>query len=248
MRILTTLIFISSLPFMLFAHTYPRPNHYPSILGHWYRIIVKRGDSLGKIAKRTGVSLHEIYRHNAGLEEKKYIQPGRSVLVPNCYWLPVHIKAGEIVINIATQTMFYAPKDKKNEVNAYPVTVGKAATSTPTGNFYIKRKKENPIWYPPASIKAAYKKRGIELPFAVGPGPRNPLGPYAIYLNKPTYLIHTAPSIRALGGRQSFGCIRMYPNDIISFYHDLPLKTKVRIVDIPLSHEDSFFNHCSKAL
>jgi L,D-transpeptidase ErfK/SrfK len=229
------------------AHTFPLPTHVPSVLGHWYHVRVAKGDNLAKIARREGVSLHEIYRHNERLKSQRFIQPGQSVLVPNCYWLPTTVKKGEMLVNLATQTMYYRDDDTPG-IHVYPVTVGKTGTLTPTGNFYITRKKENPIWYPTPGVRAAYEKRGIKLPFAVPAGRGNPLGKYAIYLNKPTYLIHTAPSIRSLGGRQSAGCIRMYPHDIISFFNEVPAKTPVRIVDIPMTHEDKFMNQCTKSL
>lgn len=229
------------------AEDFALPKHYPTIVGQWHRVTVGKGDSIGKISMRYGVSMHNIRMHNPRLTKVKYIHPGESMIVPACYWVPEEVAPGEIVVNIATHTLFFRPTEGA-KLMVFPVTVGTPENPTPPGEFYIKKKKLNPIWYPPQSIRASYAKKGKSLPFAVEGGRGNPLGKYAMYLNKPTYLIHTASGIKALGGMQSFGCVRMYENDIKKLYPIVPVKTKVRIIDVPNTHEDLMYNHCAKAL
>ncbi len=67
----------------------------------------------------------------------------------------------------------------------------------------------------------------------MGPGPDNPLGPYAIYLRIPTYLIHSTIIPESIGRRASFGCIRMNENDIKQFFPLVTPGTPVAIIDMP---------------
>lgn len=231
-----------------FAAEFSTPESAPKILGGWQEITIGNGDSLGRLSKRYDVSIHNVKLHNPRLLHTKYIHPGEKLVMPSCYWLPQAVKPGEILINLATQTLFFRPQDDSSKLYVYPVTVGKAAHPTPTGEFYIKKKKENPIWYPTVSVRVAYAKRGKSLPFAVEGGDHNPLGAYAMYLNKPTYLIHTAVNIQALGGKQSFGCVRMYKKDIARLYQQVPVKTKVSIVDINYPEQDKLYNICAKSI
>ena len=135
------------------------------------------------------------------------------MLIPSCFYAPVAVTPGQIVVNVATQTLFYRPTTNQSKLWVFPVTVGTEKHPTPIGEFYITKKKENPVWYPPASVRAASAKRGVQLPFGIEGGKGNPLGAYAMYLNKPTYLIHTAAGASKLGGKNSYGCVRMYERD-----------------------------------
>ena len=69
-----------------------------------------------------------------------------------------------------------------------------------------------------------------------------------MYLNKPTYLIHTAVSGQALGGARSFGCIRMYERDIAQLYPQIKLKTPVRIMDEPIPEPSTLQKYCTRNL
>lgn len=249
--ILQKILFSTILLFVIagFSHAqdFLLPKHYPTVVGQWHKVTVSRGDSIGKISLRYGVSMHDIHLHNPRLAKVKYIHPGDTMIVPACYWVPEEVAPGEILVNVATNTLFYRPLDE-NILKVFRVTVGTPDNPTPVGEFYIKKKKLNPTWYPPQSVRASYAKRGVHLPFAVPGGKGNPLGKYALYLNKPTYLIHTAVSVKALGGMQSFGCVRMYEKDIQQLYPIVPVKTEVRIVNIPNVHEDLMYNYCAKNL
>jgi L,D-transpeptidase ErfK/SrfK len=67
----------------------------------------------------------------------------------------------------------------------------------------------------------------------IGPGPDNPLGKYAFYLQWPSYLIHGTNKPAGVGLRSSHGCIRLYPEDIEQFFNMVPLGTQVRVVNQP---------------
>jgi cell division septation protein DedD len=85
----------------------------------------------------------------------------------------------------------------------------------------------------PASIAGDHRKKGDPLPAAVLPGPQNPLGEYALYLSKSSYLIHGTNKPASIGLRATNGCIRLYPEDVKILYENTTVKTPVNIVDQP---------------
>jgi len=101
---------------------------------------------------------------------------------------------------------------------------------TPLGTTKVVRKKAKPTWYPPDSIKAIKPY----LPDVVPPGPDNPLGEFALYLEWRNYLIHGTNMPYGVGRRTSGGCIRMYPADIEKLFATVPIGTSVTVVDQPI--------------
>src|SRR5437762_1500644 len=97
----------------------------------------------------------------------------------------------------------------------------------------VVRKAENPVWIPPEDIRAFNLEQGVVLPRVMPAGPDNPLGPMAIYLQIPTYLIHSTIYPDSVGRRASFGCIRMHKSDIEDFFPLVQPGTPVTIVDMP---------------
>jgi L,D-transpeptidase ErfK/SrfK len=67
----------------------------------------------------------------------------------------------------------------------------------------------------------------------IGPGPDNPLGKFAFYLQWPSYLIHGTNKPAGVGLRSSHGCIRLYPEDIAQLFEMVPVGTQVRVVNQP---------------
>jgi L,D-transpeptidase ErfK/SrfK len=118
-------------------------------------------------------------------------------------------------------------------VSTYPVGIGTEKRPSPMGQMYVERKMTHPTWYVPASILNDHRKKGDPLPAKVLPGPKNPLGEYALYLNKSTYLIHGTNKPSSIGLRATNGCIRLYPEDIKKLYGDAPINTSVSIVNQP---------------
>jgi L,D-transpeptidase ErfK/SrfK len=101
------------------------------------------------------------------------------------------------------------------------------------GQMYVARKVTRPTWHVPASIAEDHRKKGDPLPAKVLPGPQNPLGEYALYLSKSTYLIHGTNKPASIGLRATNGCIRLYPEDVKKLYENTPVKTPVCIVNQP---------------
>jgi L,D-transpeptidase ErfK/SrfK len=150
---------------------------------------------------------------------------GAEVVIPTAHLLPAGPREG-ILMNLADQRIYYFPPGGKPIVT-YPVGTGQEAWDTPTGSTRIVRKKRNPSWYVPKSIR----KDDPTLPPVVGPGPDNPLGQHAMYLGWQSYLIHGTNNPWGVGRRVSHGCVRMYPEDIAELFPHIAIGTPVTVVN-----------------
>ena len=103
----------------------------------------------------------------------------------------------------------------------------------PLGQSTITAKIENPSWTVPPKIRAAYKAEGQDLPPVVPPGDKNPLGKFAMKLGSSAYFIHGTNKPHGIGMRVSYGCIRLYPEDIAKFIYMAPRKTPVTTINQP---------------
>ncbi len=104
----------------------------------------------------------------------------------------------------------------------YPIAVGQSAYPTPTGNFVITEKIENPTWTPPNSPWAA----GLE---PVPPGADNPLGTRWIGTSAPLVGIHGTPSDWSIGSAASHGCVRMHISDVEDLFPHVTVGMPVEI-------------------
>ena len=112
----------------------------------------------------------------------------------------------------------------------YPLGIGRDGLNTPLGVTKVTRKKDGPSWRPTPRMR----KEDPELPAVVEPGPDNPLGTHALYLGWPAYLIHGTHKPLGVGRRVSSGCIRMYPEDIVQVFDDIPVGTRVNVIKQPI--------------
>ena len=118
-------------------------------------------------------------------------------------------------------------------VFTHPIGIGKVGWRTPEGVTKIVRRQKDPTWRVPVSVRKEHHENGEELEPVIGPGPDNPLGKYAFYLQWPSYLIHGTNKPAGVGLRSSHGCIRLYPEDIEQFFNMVPVGTQVRVVNQP---------------
>lgn len=201
------------------------------MIGQTKLITAEPGDSLKKIARQYDMGLDELKFANARIQFAK-LKAGDQVLIPSQYILPDAPREG-IVINLAEKRLyFYHPTEQK--VSTFPVTIGRRGWLTPRLTTKIVEKRENPVWYVPKSIRNyTLQTKGKLLPTAVGPGPNNPLGEYALRLGLRTVLIHGTNNPDNIGVRLSSGCIRMYPEDIKTLFSLVSVGTPVQIVDQP---------------
>jgi L,D-transpeptidase ErfK/SrfK len=198
--------------------------------------VVKVGpdDTLSDIARRFNVGYEEIVRANPKVDAW-LPGAGREVVVPTQFVLPDAPHTG-LVINIAAMRIFYYPPVKHGEhpvVFTHPIGIGKVGWRTPVGVTKIVRREKDPTWRVPVSVRKEHHENGEDLDPVIGPGPDNPLGQYAFYLQWPSYLIHGTNKPAGVGLRSSHGCIRLYPEDIEQFFNMVPLGTQVRVVNQP---------------
>jgi len=191
-------------------------------------------DTLTDIARRFNVGYEEILRANPKVDPWLPGE-GREIIVPTQFVLPDAPRTG-VVINIAAMRIFYYPPVKRGEhpvVLTHPIGIGKVGWRTPEGVTKIVRRQKDPTWRVPESVRKEHHENGDDLDPVIGPGPDNPLGKYAFYLQWPSYLIHGTNKPAGVGLRSSHGCIRLYPEDIEQFYNMVPIGTQVRVVNQP---------------
>jgi len=202
------------------------------VIGRLAVIRLEKGDTLPDIARHFGLGINEISSVNPGVDVWVPKTGGR-IMLPLSFILPDALREG-IVINLAAMRLFqFKGNGKSLVVSTYPVGIGSAERPTPLGQMYVERKVIRPTWHVPASILKDHRKKGDPLPAKVLPGPQNPLGEYALYLNKSSYLIHGTNKPSSIGLRATNGCIRLYPEDVKKLYENTPVKTPVSVVNQP---------------
>ncbi len=202
------------------------------VIGRLALIRLEKGDMLPDIARHFSLGINAISAANPGIDIW-VPEAGARIMLPLSFILPDAPRKG-IVINLAAMRIFQFNGDSASlTVFTYPIGVGTEERPSPTGQMYVARKVTRPTWYVPASIAEDHRKKGDPLPAKVLPGPQNPLGEYALYLSKSTYLVHGTNKPASIGLRATNGCIRLYPEDIKRLYENTPVKTPVSIVNQP---------------
>ena len=204
-----------------------------SVVGVVQVVTTGKDDTLTDIARRFNVGYEEIMRANPRVDP--WLPGGREIVVPTQFVLPNAPYTG-VVINIAAMRIYYFPPVKRGErvvVLTHPIGIGKVGWRTPEGVTKIVRSQRDPTWRVPESVRKEHHDNGEDLDPVIGPGPDNPLGKYAFYLQWPSYLIHGTNKPAGVGLRSSHGCIRLYPEDIEQFFGMVPIGTQVRVVNQP---------------
>lgn len=214
------------------GHTYSMPGG-DDIIGQSRHVKVKYGDTIASIGQRYDVGVQEMKDANPHIKNPLHLEVGDALNIPSQYILPPPKYRKGIVINVAELRLYYFSPDGKS-VSTYPVALGRESWRTPTGNTTIIRKKMNPSWRVPESIrKHVLAVKGERLPKVVPPGEDNPLGKYALYLGMNGYLIHGTNAPESIGYLVSSGCIRMFNKDVAELYHKVPKGTPVAIIHYP---------------
>ena len=205
-----------------------------SVVGEVQVVTAGKDDTLTDVARRFNVGYEEVLRANPKLDPWLPGE-GHEIIVPTQFVLP-NAPYNGVVINIAAMRIYYFPPVKKGErvvVLTHPIGIGKVGWKTPEGVTKIVRRQKDPTWRVPVSVLKEHHDNGEDLDPVIGPGPDNPLGKYAFYLQWPSYLIHGTNKPAGVGLRSSHGCIRLYPEDIEQFFNMIPDKTEVRVVNQP---------------
>lgn len=188
---------------------------------------IQEEDTFPDIARHFGLGYVELRAANPDVDPWAPT-PDTEIVIPGFNLLPRAPQNG-IVINLGDMRMYYFKKPGAKPLT-YALGIGREGLATPTGSTTIVRKAAYPSWYPTERMR----KDKPFLPAAIPPGPSNPLGTHAMYLGWPTFLIHGSNKPWGIGRRVSSGCVRMYPEDIISVFGMVPVGTKVTVVDQPI--------------
>lgn len=198
-----------------------------SYIGDLDKIYAKFEDTLLELGRAHNLGYVEMVAANPGVDPWL---PGKrtKIILPKRHLLPDAPHEG-LVINLAEMRLYDFITDPKNPIT-HPLGIGRDGLNTPLGVTKIVRKKEGPSWRPTPRMREA----DPELPAVVGPGDENPLGTHALYLGWSQYLIHGTHKPLGVGRRVSSGCIRMYPEDIIEIFKNIPVGTKVNVIKQPI--------------
>jgi L,D-transpeptidase ErfK/SrfK len=188
--------------------------------------IARKEDTLLDLAVAHDLGYLEIVAANRGVDPW-LPAPGTEVVLPKAKLLPAGPRDG-IVINLPERRLYVFKRGFL--VSDYPVGIGRDNLETPVGSTRIVEKRLAPTWRPTTQAR----REDPTLPAVVPPGPDNPLGTHALYLEWTNYLIHGTNRIYAIGRRASRGCIRLYPDDIVDLYKEVAVGTKVTVIDQPL--------------
>ena len=225
---------VKSLPIPLASHEFSFDPARDDVVGKLQVITANEDDTLSDIARRFNLGYEEIVNANPNVDPW-LPGTGTQIVIPTQFVLP-DAPRQDIVINLAAMRLFYFPKAKIGEsqkVITHPVGIGRVEWKTPEGTTRITSKKANPAWIPPPSIRKEHAQKGDPLPAIVPPGPDNPMGTHVLKLDWPSYAIHGTDKPPSIGLRGSHGCLRMYPEDIVCIYNDVPIGTPVRVVNQP---------------
>ncbi|WP_341503307.1 L,D-transpeptidase family protein [Gallaecimonas sp. GXIMD4217] len=209
---------------------YPLPET-GDLIGAPGAYLVKPGDHFEAIARDHDLSVLNLIAANPGVDPL-LPAPGSWLVLPSQTLLPQGPRDG-IIINLAELRLYLFEQD---QVQVYPIGIGRIGRSTPLGRTRIVAKHAEPSWTPTDGIREAYLEAGITLPEVVPPGPDNPLGPFALRLGlgMGEYLIHGTNRQAGVGTRISSGCIRLRNPDIGELFERVEAGTLVQILDQPV--------------
>ncbi|EKS6734145.1 L,D-transpeptidase [Enterobacter asburiae] len=216
-----------------FAVTYTLPPEGSRLVGTPIIITVPEGNTLPleAFAAQYGQGLSNLLEANPGVDPF-LPKSGTRLVIPQQLILPDTVREG-IIVNAAEMRLYYYPPGG-NTVEVLPIGIGQAGRETPRNWVTaVERKQEGPTWSPTPNTRRAYAAEGKTLPAFVPAGPDNPMGLYAIYIGR-LYAIHGTNSNFGIGLRVSQGCIRLRNNDIKYLFDNVPVGTRVQLIDRPV--------------
>ena len=132
-----------------------------------------------------------------------------------------NVPSGTIVVSTAERRLYLVLGEGR--ALSYPVGVGRAGRQW-AGKSMIDSKRIRPAWGPPPDIK----RENPGLPDVIpGGSPKNPMGAAALTLSGGEYAIHGTNNPGSIGGYVSYGCIRMYNQDITDLFDRVSVGTPV---------------------
>lgn len=203
------------------------PDSVPLLIGEAQTATTQYEDTLVHLARRYNVGFVEIRAANPGVDP--WIPgAGTKITLPTQHILPNAPHKG-VVINLSEMRLYVFGNDGDAPAT-YPIGIGRSGLTTPLGSTTVARAAIDPTWTPTPRMR----REDPTLPAVVQPGPENPMGTHALYLGWESYAIHGTDKPYSIGRRLSSGCIRMYPEDILTLYDNIPVGTSVTVVDQPI--------------
>ncbi len=129
--------------------------------------------------------------------------------------------AGTIVIRTNERRLYLVLGN--GQAIRYMVGVGRAGKQW-SGTSRIDGKYIKPAWSPPEEVRRDKPSLPAVIP---GGSPHNPMGVAAMTLAGGEYAIHGTNVPGSIGGFVSYGCIRMYNQDITDLYGRVSVGTTV---------------------
>jgi lipoprotein-anchoring transpeptidase ErfK/SrfK len=133
------------------------------------------------------------------------------------------VPAGTIIISQSQRKLYLTQGDGTAII--YPVAIGKSGKAW-SGWARVNGKYVNPAWSPPAVVKHDNPRLPDVIP---GGSPHNPMGMRALTLDRDEIAIHgTTQAMRSsIGSAASYGCIRMYNEDVVDLFDRVSVGTPV---------------------
>ena len=120
--------------------------------------------------------------------------------------------AGNIIVKTSERRLYYVNGD--GTAVRYKVGVGRRGRQW-QGEVHVDGKYRSPAWAPPEVVK----RDNPALPEVIpGGAPGNPMGAAALTLSGGEYAIHGTNRPESIGGFVSYGCIRMYNEDVVDLF------------------------------
>ncbi len=131
--------------------------------------------------------------------------------------------AGTIIIKQSERRLYFTMG--AGSAVRYPIAIGRSGKAW-QGETFVEGKFFSPAWSAPWAVLRDHPELSRVIP---GGSPRNPMGAAAITLNLSEVAIHgtTASMRRSVGTAASYGCIRMYNEDVVDLYHRVEVGTPV---------------------
>lgn len=182
--------------------------------------------SLAELARRFDVGLSEMKAANPGVDPRL---PGTAtrIMAPTVHIMPSITREG-IVVNLAEQRLylFTRPAQGPALVSTFPVSVAPACARP--AHYKVVKRLRKPSWRRPIPGKKA--EDGSPAVDVIPPGPKNPLGEFALELDVPGAYIHGTNKPGSIGAAVKEGCIRLYPEDIETLVRRASLDMAVRVI------------------
>jgi lipoprotein-anchoring transpeptidase ErfK/SrfK len=136
---------------------------------------------------------------------------------------PQAYPAGTIIIKQSERRLYFTTGP--GTAVRYPIAIGRAGKAW-QGETFVQGKYVAPAWSAPWVVLRDHPNLSRVIP---GGSPRNPMGAAAITLNLSEVAIHgtSASMRRSVGTAASYGCIRMYNEDVVDLYHRVEVGTPV---------------------